>query len=168
MSPGTKAGFRRALPWLRKAAASGDAWAAFVLGYIHDEALLARRNARSAAAWYERSVSQGFPRAEVRLGIILAHRRGDRRDLRRAILLYRAAHRAAGRAAHRAEDRGSRSCAAYNLGLYYETGRGVRMNLAQAQRWYQRAADLGDRDARGKVRLVMEMRGPNRMKGAKR
>ena len=36
--------------------------------------------------------------------------------------------------------------AQYNLGVEYETGRGVRQDLALAQEWYGKACQNGDQD----------------------
>ena len=135
MARKSMAGYRKALPWLRRAAASGDSWAEYHLGLIYDCGLAGQRDIRRAADWYERSAKKGFASARLNLGIILAHRRGPRRDLRRAMHLYRLAARQ------------GRAHAAYNLGLYYIRGRGVRRNRAAALRWYRRAAELGDREA---------------------
>ena len=35
-----------------------------------------------------------------------------------------------------------------NLGQAYETGEGVSKDLTEARRWYQKAADQGDEDAK--------------------
>ena len=135
MKAEARRGYLRALPWLRRAARLGDAWAEYHLGLIYDHGLAGRYDRQRAARWYERAVAKGYSSAQLNLGIILANRRGRFRDLRRAIQLYRLAAR-----------QGRRN-AAYNLGLYYSEGRGVPKSIAQARRWYQRAADLGDRDA---------------------
>lgn len=136
MTAETPRGYSRALPWLRRAASSGDAWAEYHLGLIHDHGLAGRRDRRIAARWYERAAAKGYGSAQLNLGIILANRRGAFRNLQRAVHLYRLSAR-----------QGRRN-AAYNLGLYYSEGRGVPKSKAQARRWYQQAADLGDRDAR--------------------
>lgn len=106
------------------------------LGLIYDDGLTGTLNRRRAVFWYERSASKGYGSAQLNLGIIVANRRGPRRDLGRAVRLYCQAAR-----------QGRRN-AAYNLGLYYSEGRGVRKSLAKARRWYAVAADLGDRDSR--------------------
>ena len=136
MSAESKDGYRRALPWLRRAARSGERWAEYHLGLIYDHGLAGRRDLRRAMLWYERSAAKGYASAQLNLGILIANRRGTLRDLRRAVELYRLAAR---------QGRGQ---AAYNLGLYYSEGRGVPTSTARARYWYHQAAELGDRDAR--------------------
>ena len=43
-----------------------------------------------------------------------------------------------------------------NLGSMYERGTGVAKNLAEAQKWYERAAELGNEDALANVERVRE------------
>jgi TPR repeat protein len=54
--------------------------------------------------------------------------------------------------------------AMYDLGFMYENGNGVSKDPAEALRWYQKAADLGNEDAKsGTIRLVLR-RGPRTAK----
>jgi TPR repeat protein len=41
--------------------------------------------------------------------------------------------------------------AMFNLGTFYDYGRGVAQDYAKAREWYQRAADKGDADARARL-----------------
>ncbi|MFR1411805.1 MAG: tetratricopeptide repeat protein [Akkermansia sp.] len=43
-----------------------------------------------------------------------------------------------------------------NLGSMYERGTGVAKDLAEAQKWYERAAELGNEDALANVERVRE------------
>ncbi len=147
MAVGTTAGYRDALPWLRRAASVNDSWAQYILGWVYHRGAAGRRDLRQAALWYERASAQGDPSARLNLGILVANRRGSARDLPRAMQLYRLAAR-----------QGRRN-AMYNLGLYHALGRGVPRNLMIARRWFGRAADLGDRDARRIVRELGALRG---------
>jgi TPR repeat protein len=106
MAPELPAGYRRALPWLRRAASRREAWAAYHIGLIYDHGLGVRQHRGLAARWYERAVKAGYDSAQLNLGIILANRPAATRDLARAIRLYR-----------KAAAQGNRN-AAYNLGLY--------------------------------------------------
>ena len=144
MSRETRAGYREAMKWLRKAGAAHVPWAEFHLGVIFDEGLAGTRDRRRAAYWYERAASRGYPNAMLNLGVILANRRGAAKNIRRAMALYRAAAL------------GGRASAAYNLGLYYSVGRGVKPDKAAAARWFRRAARLGDKDAKRFLRAVGE------------
>ncbi len=148
MSAETKDGYCRALPWLRRAARSGEQWAEYHLGLIYDRGLQGRRDLRRARLWYERSAAKGYASAQLNLGIVLANRRGAFRDLRRAVALYRLAARQ------------GRGHAAHNLGLYYSEGRGVPKSLVRARYWYQRAAELGDRDARRILKTLGRVSNP--------
>src|SRR5215813_9440376 len=77
----TRRGYARALPWLRRAAASGEEWAEYHLGLIYDHGLAGRRDLRQAAEWYERAAAKGYASAQLNLGVLLANRRGKQRDL---------------------------------------------------------------------------------------
>lgn len=57
MTAETRAGYAQALPWLRRAAASGEEWAEYHLGLIYDHGLAGRRDLRRAAKWYERAAA---------------------------------------------------------------------------------------------------------------
>jgi len=127
MRSGTPAAYRRAMPWLRLAAKSREAWAEYHIGLIYDHGYGVRRNSRVARSWYEKSAASGYASAQLNLGIVLANLAGEKRDLKLAIKLYRLA------AAQ------GRKRAAYNLGLYYAQGRGVRRSPALARYWLSRA-----------------------------
>ncbi|WP_290503749.1 SEL1-like repeat protein [Akkermansia sp.] len=43
-----------------------------------------------------------------------------------------------------------------NLGSMYERGTGVAKDLAEARKWYEQAAELGNEDARANVERVKE------------
>ena len=60
---------------------------------------------------------------------------GGKRDLRKAVSLYR-----------RAAAQGNRN-ACYNLGLYYDIGRGVPENRRLSFRWHLKAWQLGDHES---------------------
>src|ERR1700722_19678560 len=89
----TARGDREAIRWLKLAAAQGERWAQYSLGYAYDEGIGIRRDRNCAARWHESPTAQGPPSAHLSLGIILAHRGGAERHLHRAIALYRSAAR---------------------------------------------------------------------------
>src|SRR5512143_2436772 len=72
MATESPVGYRRAIPWLRRATARGEAWAAYHLGLIYDHGLGVRRNRGIAARWYEQAADDGYDSAQLNLGIILA------------------------------------------------------------------------------------------------
>ena len=139
---GRPSDYRKAAPWLRRAARADNAWASYHLGLMYDEGLGVRRDRGAAILWYERAAHQGYDSAQLNLGIILANLPGPSRDVRRAVKLYRLAAR-----------QGNRN-AAYNLGLYYSRGQGVPRSRVMAKRWYQIAAQHGDRDAARAIRAI--------------
>ena len=50
--------------------------------------------------------------------------------------------------------------AQYNLGLMYESGRGVARNPREALRWYGRAAQAGDAGARERLAQLQQQKAP--------
>jgi TPR repeat protein len=41
--------------------------------------------------------------------------------------------------------------AMFNLGTFYDYGRGMAQDYAKAREWYQKAADKGDADAKARL-----------------
>jgi TPR repeat protein len=138
----TPEGYLQALPWLRRAARTGEPWAAYHLGLMFDHGLGVRRNVAKAIKWYSQAAEGGYDSAQLNLGIVYANLPGARRDLGRALVLYRSAAR-----------QGNRN-AMYNLGLYYDRSRGVRRSVRLAKHWYGKAAELGDRQARSRLKAL--------------
>src|SRR5262245_61994221 len=81
MGPETPAAYRRAMPWLRRAARNGEAWAAYHLGLIYDNGLGVPCNVHVARRWYQRSADAGYPSAQLNLGVLFANLPGRNRDL---------------------------------------------------------------------------------------
>jgi len=55
-----------------------------------------------------------------------------------------------------AADQGS-SAAQYNLGLQYKNGEGAAKNLAEAKKWFTKAAEQGDEDAKARLKELEQM-----------
>lgn len=125
-----------AIPLLRKAANDGDPWAQYSLGLAYQEGIGVRKNIGHAQKWYQLSANQGYDSALLNLGKLIANRGNHSYEkYAQALKLFR-----------RAARRGNRN-AMYNMGLYYEYGRGVTKNLRRSFHWYIKAAQLGDSDA---------------------
>ena len=46
--------------------------------------------------------------------------------------------------------------AQYNLGVMYDNGEGVPKDDAEAVKWYQKAADQGNADARSRLKALQD------------
>jgi uncharacterized protein len=94
--------------------------------------ILVRRSARTAAKWLRRAAEHGSSPAQNTLGVVLGNGHGVTKNVAEAILWLR-------RAFHTGE-----VCAAHNLAITYrEIGK-----LTMAVKWFRKAADAGDDDAR--------------------
>ncbi len=113
---------------LERAAEKGHPGAQELMG----RACIESENKDSACAfeWLERAAAKSRPSAMSLLGWLYASD-PERSDLVKSVNYYRAAAEAGDRAAQN------------NLGEFYETGRGVAQDAAQAFSWYARAAEAG-------------------------
>lgn len=156
---------------LRAAADGGDRFAQFEVGAILTEGTVVEQDFGQAAAWYERSATQGFAPAQYRLGSIYEGGRGVERDLDMARLWYQRAAEAGNRmsmhnlaslyaggeledqdfaaAAHWFEEAAARGLtdSQFNLGMLYARGLGVKQDFEQSYVWFSLAARSGDEDA---------------------
>lgn len=156
---------------LMKAAASGDAEAAFEIG----ERLMAGRgvetNLPDALKWFERAVARGSAAAAFKLGMAYEKGQGVARDRARARTNYvLAAESGHLKAMHnlavmmvedggtkpdytnaipwfrKAAERGLRD-SQYNLGVIHARGLGAGQNLTESFLWFSLAANQGDAEA---------------------
>jgi TPR repeat protein len=133
LDQGDEKSLQEAISLLRLVAKSRDAWAQYMLGFLYQEGTGLRRSRKEAKKWYSLSAAHGFDSAQLNLGILLANDTNP--DFKEALRLYRLA-----------AQQGNVN-AAYNLGLYYELGRGVRKNRQTSFKWYLLAAEGGEPDS---------------------
>ncbi len=82
---------RKALPFIQKAAAAGEAWAQADLGSLYEDGLVVAKSDAEAARWYQRAAEQGYAGAQTNLGVMYATGTGVRRDRDEAIKWLRKA-----------------------------------------------------------------------------
>jgi TPR repeat protein len=98
-------------------------------------------NEVKALEWYEKAAAQNNGCAQRSLGDMYSECKGGLpKDAARALILYQTAFE------NLMQDTGP-AVTQFNLGLMYQSGRGVARNEATAVTWYQRAADQGYADA---------------------
>ncbi|MCW6508244.1 hypothetical protein [Lichenifustis flavocetrariae] len=158
-------------PGLRDLASSGNAAAQFEVAVRLSEGRGVTRDAKQAAAWFQRAAQQGLASAQYRLGSIYEKGVGVAADPALAVAWYqKAAGQGNVRAMHNlavmsAEGAGSKpdygkavtwftKAASYgvrdsqfNLAVLFARGLGVPQNLEQSYAWFALAADQGDADA---------------------
>lgn len=127
--------FATAYAEFKELAASGDPAAMFNLGLMRENGEGVIRNYPQAAQWYRYAADQGHGEAQLRLGMLYEQGLGVPLELPRAAELYLAA---AEQGVVAAQTR---------LGLLYRDGRGVLPDPAEARRWLDKAAAVGDDEA---------------------
>ncbi len=163
---------------LRRAAASGDPIAQFVVGSKYTDGDGIQQDFRLAAMWYQRAAARGLAPAQYRLATFYEKGRGVPQDLSAARIWYeRAAEKGNRTAMHNlaviyadgsrgepnfakaalwfrnAAELGLRD-SQYNLGILHERGLGVEQNVAQAYQWFALAARQGDTDAEARLGII--------------
>lgn len=156
---------------LLKAAKSGDADAAFLLGERYMAGRGVTASPAEAIKWFEKAVTKGSAAAAFRLGMAYEKAQGVAKDRARARTNYvLAAESGHLKAMHnlavmmvedggakpnyasaipwfrRAAERGLRD-SQYNLGVIYARGLGTSQNLPESFLWFSLAAAQGDADA---------------------
>jgi len=161
-------------------ASLGHARAAFCVGCCYDDGKGVARHLASAAKWYRRAADAGHEEAMYNLALCYRNGEGVRRSARSAAqwlikcsqLSYAPALRDLGVAYHegcglvrddatavelyRQAARQSDTMAMYNLGLCYVHGHGVTASRRLANHWFGKAAQLGHRAARTRLRLLRQ------------
>ena len=157
---------------LRKAAATGDANAQFVIAtrYLNGENVTA--DAAKAAYWYGKAAATGLAPAQYRMATLYERGTGVEKNMQAALSWYeRAASLGNIKAMHNAavisagNDAGAPDYARafkwftlaahhglkdsqFNLAVLIERGMGTKVDLAEALFWYDAAAAQGDADAK--------------------
>lgn len=131
----------KAAEWLQKAADLGDASAQFNLALMYSKGDLIARDFDKALPLAKAAAEQGHDKAQQLIDNLKESERDEwmrqgveyykRGDFQNAAFLFR-------------QSAGSGSAAAaFNLGLCYENGEGVRQDYQKALRWYTKGAELG-------------------------
>lgn len=138
---GLEANGEKAAEWLQKAADLGDASAQFNLALLYSKGDLVERNFDKAIPLAKAAAAQGHEKAQQLLDNLEESERDEwmrqgvecykKGDFQNAAFLFR-------------QSAGAGSAgAAFNLGLCYENGEGVRQDYTKALRWYTKAAERG-------------------------
>jgi TPR repeat protein len=131
----------QAMEWYRKAADAGDASAMYNLGVGYDRGEGVPHDDVQAAQWYRKASDAGNGDAMFNLSSLYAEGRGVPQDNRQALQwnLWSA-------------EAGS-SMAMFRMGQIYESGIPdvVSADPYEAVRWYQKAADAGNTDAKARL-----------------
>ncbi|MBA4371521.1 MAG: hypothetical protein C0402_01525 [Thermodesulfovibrio sp.] len=128
---GFKPDAKLAFDWIRKAADQGQVSAQFHVGEMLGLGDGVPRDITEAKKWYEKAALQGDANAAFSLAVIY-------RDEANFQLAYKWFLQAAEK---------NDKIAAYNIGLMYESGNGVKTNIDEAFKWYEKAK-TGDNFAR--------------------
>ncbi|SHL53634.1 localization factor PodJL [Roseibium suaedae] len=166
---------------LRKAAAGGDAAAAFIIGVKYTEGEGITADLAEAAKWYQKAADKNLAPAQYRLASLYEKGRGVEQDIAKAKDWYsRAAEAGNAKAMHNLAvlyAEGSDSApdfakaakwfeeaanygvkdSLFNLGILYARGLGVEKDLIASYKWFAIAAEQGDRDAAKKRDDVANM-----------
>lgn len=135
-TPPDPADTRRSLYWYGRAAAAGDADAAWTLAELFRGGLAVVRDSEQAAYWYRQAAERGHAEAAFDLGLL--HMEGDGVETDPA---------EAARWFEQAADAGI-ARAVFMLGMLFEQGVDGAPDPETAAGWYQRAAEGGDVNAR--------------------
>jgi TPR repeat protein len=127
-----------------QAAVLGDANAMYRLGYQHERGLGMEADGKLALRWFEEAAKRGDTDAMNGLSAIYYYGYGVTADTCAA---HQWTHKAL-------ELDGKNRTALFNMGYDYYYGNCVIRDLAQARKYWQKGADLGDDDARFNLALL--------------
>jgi TPR repeat protein len=128
-----------AMQLLEKSALAGHAQAQVLLGYIQDRA----EANEEAVRWYQMALDQGEPEAMLRLGLLYRNGEGVETDVDRGNeLIIQAAESGLPEAM-------------FSLAKQLENDEPI--DLAEAVRWYQLAADAGQSNSRERLRRAYSL-----------
>ncbi len=139
--------------WLA-AAEAGDRESQYAVGVVYDEGYGVAPDDGKAAQWYRLAAEQNQIDAQFVLGVFYDEGIGVPLDDSLAARWYR-------RAGHQGH-----VIALYNLGIMYGTGEGVPEDEVQAYRFLWLSAELGDADARMRLRELEAWLSPDQLEKA--
>ncbi len=112
-------------------AKSGDARAQHDVGMLYLSGRYVPKNAKEAAAWFEKAALQGLASAQFNLGVLYQRGEGVAENAQLAVFWFQSA-------AEQNEPR-----AQHNLAAAYAEGRGVARSYEKAVEWFTKAANTG-------------------------
>jgi TPR repeat protein len=170
---GVAANRTRAIEWYRKAAAQNDQKAIsrlnliqsnearfnktlararvndleslYDLGNMFGEGIGVDADMAKARYWYEKAASQGFEKAQYKLGLSYYKDSSSGKDLSHAFELFR-----------KAAEKGH-PAAQFYLGKMYASGQGVKRDYETALEWFSKAVDSGFNEARREMTDIAEL-----------
>ncbi len=175
---GVNQDFAEAIKWFQLDAKQGNSNAQFQLGLIYETGEGVSKDYSEALKWYRLAAKQGHSEAlkwfilaadkgnsdaQYNLGLMYANGQGVNKNYREALRWCRLAakqgHCASAEwlrsVAQRYANQGD-SDAQFQLGLMYETGKGVPRNYCDAFKWFRLAAQQGNNDAEYKLGYMYE------------
>ena len=128
------------------AAEAGDAYSLYSLGWCYEYGLGVEQSAREAVKWYRKAIEQGSKNAKERLGNAKKlgedyyyGRNGKSKDREKAVANYLIAAEA------------GEAYSQYCLGWCYEYGLGVEKSVEEAEKWYRKAAEQREKNAKERL-----------------
>ena len=136
--------YTQALPWCRKAAEQGNAWAQNNLGLMYQNGQGVTRDYAEAAKWHRKAAEQGNAWGQTYLGLMYQNGQGVIQNDAETAKWHR-----------KAAEQGN-AWAQNNLGDMYKRGQGVTQNDAEAVKWYRKSAEQGNALAQNNLGVMYE------------
>ncbi len=148
--------------WYRKAAEQGNAVAQNNLGVMYRAGSGVEKSKEEALKWYRKAARQGYASAIFNLGAAYYNGDGgavdDSRSYAWFLLAKERGSSSASAAVARAESEltpGKINEGIVDLGEMYERGEELSRDLGESAKWYRKAAERGDHDARIALAIVL-------------
>ena len=179
----------KAYELIRQAAEQGHAEALGGVGYFYAQGIKVPKDLAEAVAWFRKGAEKGGAKAQINLGQALAYGRGVAVDEAEGLQwIERAAAQGLPHAIYvqgefhfhgkfgRAQDYGKAlplflkaaeadDASAQNmLGVMFQDGLGMPIDLAQAEAWFRKAAEQGDAKAQSNLGQLLGPEGPDASK----
>jgi TPR repeat protein len=141
--------------WIGKAAKQNLAIAQTLFATLYLKGLCVSQDNAAAKSWYAKAANLGDAAGQIMFGLMLA----DRKDYGKAMRWLRKGE--ANQIELLLESEGEtksiqiakklKALAQYTIGLMYEVGAGLPIDIQQSINWYQKAAELGNDDAKASL-----------------
>ena len=139
--------YEKAAANYRIAAETGNAYAQYSLGWCYEKGQGVEKSAQEAEKWYRMAAEQRETKAKKRLARMLGTcyyfgENGKSKDYREAVVHLSIAAEAGD------------AYSQYLLGFCHEKGQGVGQSDQEAQKWYIKAAEQGEKNAKERLRRL--------------